>query len=118
MNNPTIVLDTPIIRGEQTITEVSLRKPASGELRGVALTDVLQMDVAALTTLLPRITTPMLTQQDVRKLDLADLFALGQEVSGFLLKKDDLAKAKTEIGETTPASSTGTSSAKTSTAKA
>ena len=32
-----VPLDTPIQRGEQTITEVIVRKPMAGELRGVAL---------------------------------------------------------------------------------
>ena len=33
----TVTLETPLKRGDQTITAVTLRKPASGELRGVAL---------------------------------------------------------------------------------
>ena len=39
----TITLDTPLTRGETEITELRLRKPTSGELRGVSLADVLQM---------------------------------------------------------------------------
>lgn len=83
----TITLDSPIKRGEQNITEIQLRKPASGELRGVSLADLLQMDVQALTTVLPRITTPTLTTQDVQALDPADLVQLGGGVVGFLLPK-------------------------------
>lgn len=107
-----VPLDAPITRGEQTITAVTLRKPDSGSLRGTNLADLLQMDVAALTVVLPRITNPMLTQHDVRRLDPADLFALGQEVSGFLLKKADLERVKKEIGETPTAESTGSDSTK------
>jgi hypothetical protein len=45
----TITLDTPIKRGETSIASVEVRKPVSGELRGCNLTDLLQMDVVALT---------------------------------------------------------------------
>lgn len=83
----TITLDSPIVRGEQTIDKVQLRKPAAGELRGVALSDLLQMDVAALQTVLPRITSPILTAHDVAQLDPADLVQLAGGVVGFLLPK-------------------------------
>ncbi|KFA28137.1 tail protein, partial [Xanthomonas vasicola pv. vasculorum NCPPB 1326] len=49
------------MRGEQTITQINVRKPGAGELRGLKLTDVLQLDVTALATLLPRISSPTLT---------------------------------------------------------
>ena len=83
----TVPLDTPIKRGEQVINALELRKPASGELRGVSLTQLLQMDVDALVTVLPRITTPTLTAADVRGMDPADLVQVGGEVAGFLLQK-------------------------------
>lgn len=81
----TITLDSPIKRGDDTIDKVEVRKPASGELRGCNLTDLLQMDVVALTKVLPRITTPSLTEKEVSRLDPADLLQMGTEVSGFLL---------------------------------
>lgn len=87
MNAPSITLDTPIKRGTETITQVQLRKPVSGELRGCHLTDLLQMDVTALQTILPRITQPTLTKVDVANLDPADLLQLGTEVAGFLLPR-------------------------------
>ena len=86
MSKP-ITLDTPITRGETKITEITLRKPTAGELRGCNLTDLLQMDVAALQRVLPRITSPALTEQDVSRMDPADMLQLGTEVSGFLLPK-------------------------------
>jgi hypothetical protein len=82
-----IELDTPIQRGEQTIAEVALRKPAAGELRGVSLTDLLQLDVSALQKVLPRISSPTLTEQDVARMDPADLVQMGSTVAGFLLPK-------------------------------
>ncbi|WP_421318826.1 phage tail assembly protein [Aeromonas veronii] len=82
-----VTLDTTIQRGETTITEISVRKPQSGELRGLNLTDILQMDVNALTKLLPRITNPALTEAEASALDPADLMQLGQEVAAFLVPK-------------------------------
>lgn len=90
MNAPTtetIPLDTPIARGDTKIESVTLRKPTSGELRGVSLTAVLQMDVDALTVVLPRISSPTLLKQDVTAMDPADLVQLGSAVAGFLLPK-------------------------------
>ncbi|MFM9269985.1 phage tail assembly protein [Halomonas elongata] len=83
----TITLDEPIQRGKQTVTDVQIRKPRSGALRGVALTDVLQMDVVALTTVLPRLTEPALTEAEVRNMDPADLVQCGSKVAGFLLPR-------------------------------
>jgi len=82
-----VTLETPITRGDQLIEEIQLRKPQSGELRGVSLVDLLQMDVTALQTVLPRITSPLLTPHDVGQLDPADLVQLGGIVSTFLLPK-------------------------------
>lgn len=83
----TVDLDTPIQRGKQTVTRVTVRKPLSGALRGVTLTDVLQMDVTALSKVLPRITDPALTDHELRNMDPADLVQLGGAVAGFLLPK-------------------------------
>ncbi|RKF33402.1 phage tail assembly protein [Paraburkholderia fungorum] len=80
-------LDEPIVRGSQTITKVTLRRPKSGELRGVTLSDLVNLDVAALSRVLPRISSPTLTEQDVANLDPADLVQLGGIFSGFLMTK-------------------------------
>lgn len=86
-NEEVINLDTPIIRGEQQIEQVTLRKPMSGELRGVTLSDLAQMDVLALRKVLPRISTPSLNDVEVGRMDPADLFQCGLAVASFLLQK-------------------------------
>lgn len=88
-NEETITLDTPIIRGETSITSITLRKPMSGELRGVSLIDLAQMDVLSLRKVLPRITTPTLTDIEIGRMDPADLLQCGVAVGSFLLKKSD-----------------------------
>ncbi|QEY74105.1 phage tail assembly protein [Pseudomonas denitrificans (nom. rej.)] len=88
--NPTeavVTLDKPFTRGNNTIDSLTLRKPASGELRGVSLLDLMQMDVQALSKVLPRISQPTLTAHEVSTMDPADLLACGVAVSGFLLQK-------------------------------
>ena len=86
-----ITLETPIIRGDQKIERVTLRKPAAGELRGVALADLIKSDVAALHVVLPQITSPTLTAHEVGQLDLVDLAAIAGEVVGFFMTKADRA---------------------------
>ncbi|MCZ0930306.1 phage tail assembly protein [Halomonas janggokensis] len=83
----TVALDTPLTRGETEIAELRLRKPTSGELRGVSLAEVLQMQTDALITLIPRLSSPSLTAAEVRQMDPADLVQCGGEIAGFLLTK-------------------------------
>ena len=85
MTNPTITvkLSQPIERTTGAITEITLRKPATGELRGLKLMDVMQMDVNALGVLLPRIAQPTITKADIDAMSLADITELGVEVIGF-----------------------------------
>lgn len=83
----TVTLDNPIKRGEEEITQIVVRKPDSGSLRGTSLNDLLVMDVNALIVVLPRLTSPTLTAPEIRNLPPEDLLQLGQVVSGFLLPK-------------------------------
>jgi len=81
------VLEEPIKRGDTKITEITLRKPAAGELRGLKLTDLLHGDVNATIRLVPRISQPTLTEQDVAAMDIADLVLCADAVAVFLQKK-------------------------------
>ncbi|WP_282410083.1 phage tail assembly protein [Pseudomonas sp. PS02303] len=83
----TVPLDAPIKRGKTTIDVITLRKPSSGELRGVQLVELLNMDVATLMKILPRITTPGITAPEAAGMDPADLLACGSKISAFLLQK-------------------------------
>jgi len=83
----TILLDVPIQRGTTTISELILRKPNAGELRGINLADLLQLNATALVTVLPRITLPTLTPPECAQLDPADLIELGTKVAGFFIRK-------------------------------
>lgn len=87
LNPNTVPLDQPIKRDGQVINALSLRKPAAGELRGLSLVSVLNMEVDALAALLPRISTPTIHKPEVLAMDPADILAAGIVVAGFLQQK-------------------------------
>lgn len=89
----TIELDEPIQRGKTPITEIQIRKPVAGELRGVSLMDLAQMDIQALRKVLPRITAPSLTDQEIGNMAPADIMQCGVVVATFLLTKKQKAQA-------------------------
>ncbi|PWF64920.1 phage tail protein [Shewanella sp. BC20] len=82
-----VTLDQAISRGKESVTEVTLRKPKAGELRGLSLSDLLNLDVNAISTVLPRISSPMITKDEVLNMDPADLVQIGGEISNFLVPK-------------------------------
>jgi len=63
-----LTLDTPVDAGGKKETKFTLTEPKAGQLRGLKMVDILQGDVAALITLLPRITSPALTENEVAAL--------------------------------------------------
>ncbi|KGM27465.1 phage tail protein [Photorhabdus luminescens] len=83
----TIALEEPLVRGNSDITEVVVRKPNSGALRGARLQALLEMDVDSMVLVLPRITTPALTKSELLIMAPGDLINLSVEVVNFLLPK-------------------------------
>ena len=83
----TVTLDTPIIRGTQVIESVVVRKPQAGALRGTRLQALMDMDVDSMMVVLPRVTTPSLTREEVLIMEPGDLVQLSVELVSFLLPK-------------------------------
>ena len=83
----TITLSEPIRRGETAIGAINIRKPKSGELRGLTLQDVLTTDISAVLKLIPRVTDPPLTQDEVDNLEPEDLAEIGGTIRGFFMTK-------------------------------
>lgn len=81
----TVELEQPLKRGEQLITSVIARKPKVGSLRGVSLADLLNMDINAMLKVLPRITSPSISDIELRKMQPADFVSLASEVASFLV---------------------------------
>jgi hypothetical protein len=79
--------EAPIMLGDKELiakgTRIHVRKPGSGELRGLQLQSLFQLDVLQLESLAPRITTPMIHKGAT--MDPADLMQFGAEVLDFLL---------------------------------
>nr|WP_308530326.1 phage tail assembly protein [uncultured Serratia sp.]DAL85530.1 MAG TPA: tail assembly chaperone [Caudoviricetes sp.] len=84
LNKP-VILDVPVVRGTTQITEVTVNKPNAGALRGTRLQALIETDVNSLITVLPRITSPALTANEVTNLDPADLYQLSQTLALFFL---------------------------------
>lgn len=84
INENIVVLGKQLKRGEQVISEITLLKPNAGTLRGVSLASVANSDVDALIKVLPRMTLPSLTEQEVSALELPDLLSFAGKVVGFL----------------------------------
>ena len=84
VNPDSVSLDSPVVRGEQKIEKVTVAKPNAGTLRGVSLASLAQSDVDALIKVLPRMTSPALTEHEVARLDACDLLSFAGKVIGFL----------------------------------
>ena len=68
----------------QKIGEVTVSKPNAGTLRGVSLASLANSDVDALIKVLPRMTYPALTTQELTAMNLPDMLSLAAKVIGFL----------------------------------
>lgn len=84
-------LDEPIQRNTGAITQLRIRKPNSGALRGASLIGLAQISVTDLQVVLPRICTPQLTATEIAMLDPADLMTVGAAVAAFFMTKADKA---------------------------
>lgn len=78
-----VTLKKPIKRGEKTIDTISLRRPDSGELRGLSLVAVARLEVDTIATLVSRIAVPHVTAAEYTGLDPFDMLAIGGEIAGF-----------------------------------
>jgi len=93
-----ITLQTPVKRKNEEIASVALRRPKAGELRGLSLARIMQMDVSAIIALVPRISQPVLDEAEVAGLGPVDFAALAQEVVGFFFSEaDKAALARTDL---------------------
>lgn len=72
--------------GDTTLSEVTLRKPKAGELRGLQLSLIQMQDVDAMITLIPRISE--LTERDMHNLEMEDFAHLSVETLGFFVTMD------------------------------
>lgn len=96
-NLETVTLDTPIVRGDTVISQITIRKPKAGSLRGLSLTDVLKLEFDAIAKLVPRVASPVLVEHDLADMDLADFTKVATAVVGFFASPAERAKAKANL---------------------
>ncbi|MCB2051370.1 MAG: phage tail assembly protein [Novosphingobium sp.] len=84
-NLVTVELGKPIKRGQQEITNIQLREPNAGEMRGLSMVDVAKLETDTIIKLIPRISIPPLLADEVGAMAPNDFFAVATEVANFLL---------------------------------
>ena len=85
-------LDADITVGDKIVhaagTEIQVRRPGAGELRGIDISATIsRCDYAQTEKIAPRITMPMLHKEHIAVMDPADFVQLGGEIVDFLLPK-------------------------------
>lgn len=83
-----IIINPPIRRGESHVTEILLREPKAGELRGLKVINLMQGDAGEVIELLPRISEPALTKPEAAELDAPSMAEASLAVIGFFLKDE------------------------------
>lgn len=101
-NFATVVFGKPIKRGATEIASITLRKPKAGELRGLALQDLLTTDVAAILKVIPRISSPPLTQHEADELEADDLTECAGAIRGFFMTSGERQVLEAMIAEHQP----------------
>lgn len=87
-----VELEEPLVRGEQSVAKVTLRKPTAGDFRGTTMAAAYQMDPVALSKVISRISDPTISAAEYLAMDADDAAALGGEVVDFLLTKREKAR--------------------------
>lgn len=83
MTDSTVKLSRPVKIDGKQVTQITLREPGTGEMRGLKLTELFQGSVNQLLLLIPRISTPHLTQDQIAAMPVRDAAALFGGVMGF-----------------------------------
>lgn len=82
-----VTLKKPINRASAEMEPVAmlyLKEPTAGDLRGIKLANLAQFETDAVAELLPRIAMPRLAPDEIKRLTLADMIAVGNAVASFL----------------------------------
>lgn len=95
MTEPTIItvpLETPLKRDAGELTQLRFRKPVSGDLRGMSIAKLGQLDYDEQRKLLPRISLDGLIAAEVDQLDVADQLEISGALTDFLVPKRRMAE--------------------------
>lgn len=92
-----VTLSAPVRVDGKDVTEITIREPKAGEMRGLLMVQIAQMDTTHLMKLLPRITVPSLSEAQLSDLRLSDFFALSTKAVSFLVPPDQLRQFQANI---------------------
>ncbi len=88
MSDATVRQHAPIdLRGE-TVTELHLREPSTGELRGTQLSQLLAGDQVSVARVLSRICIPALTEAQIGAMSVRDFTACYAKLAGFFVGQE------------------------------
>ena len=97
-----VPLSSPLKIDGEEVSEITLRKPSPGELRGLSMVDILRMETDTLFKLLPRITQPPLSPiQLSTEIEPEDFTELATKTLLFFVKKEQMEGQFLEL-EATP----------------
>lgn len=94
-----VTLKQGIIRGDNRITEITVRKPLTKQLRGTNVVNLMQMSIDEWCVVLPRVTTPKVDKVDFATMPAADLVTLASTALNLMI--EDFEEAEDEEEETT-----------------
>ncbi|HVI51513.1 MAG TPA: phage tail assembly protein [Candidatus Sulfotelmatobacter sp.] len=83
--NPTITLIKPLKFGEDIIAELPLRRPMAGDLRGIKLAAIQELDVTTILSLVQRLSTVPLAPDTLTTMDPVDIVQACEVISGFFV---------------------------------
>lgn len=72
----TVTLAQGILRGENRITEITVRKPLTKQLRGVSISRLIEMNADDWQIVLPRVTMPKVDKVDFAQMTVTDFTKL------------------------------------------
>lgn len=95
-----VTLKQGILRGDNRITEIQVRKPFTKQLRGTNLTALMNLNVDEWCVVLPRITTPKLDKADFATMNAGDLLKLSGKALELMSEDfDEVDEEETESGK-------------------
>lgn len=94
-----VTLKQGIIRGDNRITEITVRKPLTKQLRGTNVVNLMQMSIDEWCVVLPRVTTPKVDKVDFATMPAADLVTLASTALNLMI--EDFEEAEDEEEEIT-----------------
>ncbi|WP_395459832.1 phage tail assembly protein (plasmid) [Azospirillum melinis] len=79
----TVPLAKPLTYGKGTLDQLQLRRPMAGDLRGIRLAAMSDMDVDVITKIASRCSVTAVTEAHLAELDPYDLVKVTEAVGGF-----------------------------------